>query len=206
VIENFLQHIQSYLEVLPFDGYGIIFLLAFLEALAFVGVLFPGTIIIVFVGFLAYGGVFDLEWAFVLCVVGALIGDLISYYMGKRKGLEPKISSKSIFKWLYIPEAGTFLLSQGGLSVVLGRFLGPTRSFTPFYMGAAGEGEKKFILYDFLGVLIWAAFYLMLGYVFGNSYELIKSFIGLIMFFVALLMVLTIGPLVLAKIYKKKIL
>ena len=205
MIQDFFANINQYISYLPLGGYGVIFLLAFLEALAFIGVLFPGTIIIVLVGFMTYMGHFNLALAFLACVVGALAGDLVSYYIGKKKGLDLKLGDKGIFKYLYFPDAGDFLLDKGSISIIIGRFIGPTRAFVPFYMGAAGEKEKRFIWYDVIGVLVWAAFYLLLGYVFGNSYELLENFINGFEFFIILFMVLTIGSLLLTKLFKKKL-
>ncbi|NQT49283.1 DedA family protein [Candidatus Kuenenbacteria bacterium] len=204
-MEEFLTNIYHYINYLPLKGYGVIFLFSFLEAFAFVGILFPGTIIIVLIGLLSYLGHFNIALAFAAAVLGALAGDLGSYYLGKKKGLDLKLGDKGIFKFLYMPEAGEFLLEGGGISIITGRFIGPTRAFVPFYMGAAGEKEKKFIIYDVVGVLVWAAFYLMLGYVFGNSYEFVKQFISGLQFFVILFIVLTVGSLVLTKLFKKKL-
>lgn len=204
-MEDFFINFNQYWELFPFRGYEAIFLFAFLEAFAFIGILFPGTVIIVLVGFLSYLGQFDVALVFAAAVLGALGGDIASYYLGKKRGLDLKFGHRGIFKYLYLPEAGTFLLDRGVFSVIAGRFIGPTRAFVPFYMGAAGEKEKKFILADIAGVLIWAAFYLMLGSVFGNSYEYLKRFINGLEFFVALTVVLTIGSLVLTKIFKKKL-
>ena len=162
MIENFLDNLEHYIKFLPLKGYDFIFLFSLIEALAFIGIFFPGSIVMVIAGFLAYMGIFNFPLLFLSAIVGALIGDLISYYLGKKKGLEIKIGEKSIFKYLYIPEAGEFLLKRRAISIVLGRFMGPTRPFVPFYLGAVGSCEKRFLFYDVIGVLVWSVFYIML--------------------------------------------
>ncbi len=204
-IDQILASISYCWEYFPLRGYEAIFLFAFLEAFAFIGIIFPGTIIIVLIGFLSYIGQFNFWLAFCAAVLGALVGDIASYYLGKRKGLDLKIGQKSIFKYLYVPEAGGFLLDKGTLSIIVGRFIGPTRAFVPFYMGAAGEKEKKFIISDIIGVLIWAAFYLLLGFFFGNSLHYLRGLISGLEFFIVLFLIFTIAPFVLTKILKKKL-
>jgi membrane protein DedA with SNARE-associated domain len=200
-----LEKLHYYFQNSFLDGSWIVFVLALLESLPFIGALVPGTIIIVFVGFLAYVLNLNLGLVIIGAVLGAVVGDIIGFYFGRVKKKEYVWAHKFIFKYLYIPEAGRFLLDKGGLSVVLGRLLGPTRAFVPFYMGREGEKEDRFWFYDILGAIIWAVFYVMLGYLFGTSYELLKMYLHGFEMFVVLLMILIIGPFVLTKIFKKKI-
>lgn len=204
-MEQFFFNLDQYFNLFPLKGYELVFLAAAIESLAFIGALFPGTVIFVAIGLFAYLGYLKLYLVFPITIVGALLGDLISYYVGKRKGLELKLGQKSIFKYLYLPEAGNFLLANGGLSIITGRIFGPTRAFVPFYMGAAGEKERKFIIYDIIGVTVWAAFYLFLGYAFGDSYKFIKHFINSAELVIIALVILVAGPLLIARIFRKKV-
>jgi membrane protein DedA with SNARE-associated domain len=204
-MEQFFFNFDQYLNLFPFKGYELVFLAAAIESLAFIGALFPGTVIFVAIGLFAYLGYLKLYLVFPITIIGALLGDLISYYVGKRKGLELKLGQKSIFKYLYLPEAGDFLLANGGLSIITGRIFGPTRAFVPFYMGAAGEKERKFIIYDIIGVTIWASFYLFLGYAFGDSYNFLKHFMNTVELVVIALILFIVGPLIIARIFRKKV-
>lgn len=187
------------------DGAWIVFLLAFFESLPFVGAIIPGTIIIVFVGFLV--SIFNLNIYLLIigAILGAVVGDIVGFYFGRVKKNEYLWAHKFIFKYLYIPEAGKFLLKQGGRSIVLGRLIGPTRSFVPFYMGREGETENRFWVYDIIGAIIWALFYLMIGYIFGSSYDVLQKYIKGFEFFIILLIVFSIGPFVITKLFKRKI-
>lgn len=205
MIETLLSELHIYREMLPLNGYEVIFIFSFLEAVAFIGVLLPGTIVIAMFGFFVYLGEFNFAVTFVLCVIGALFGDLVSYYFGKRKGMEIKLGQKSIFRYVFMPEAGQFLVEQGGLAVIAGRFIGPLRAFVPFYIGAAGGKEKMFILYDLIGVLAWSAFYLVLGAVFGSSYEILKNVMNDFEFFGGIFALLVIVPLIAARLFRKKL-
>ena len=204
-MEQFFFNLDQYFNLFPLKGYELVFLAAAIESLAFIGALFPGTVILVAIGLFCYLGYLKLYLVFPITIIGALLGDLVSYYVGKKKGLELKLGQKSIFKYLYLPEAGDFLLANGGLSIITGRIFGPTRAFVPFYMGAAGEKERKFIIYDVIGVTVWASFYLFLGYAFGDSYQFLKHFINSVELVIIALVILVVGPLIIARIFRKKV-
>lgn len=203
-MEEFFINLGSQLQKLSWVTYPLIFLFSFLESLAFVGILFPGTVIII-IGYLCYLGQLNFVLSFVMAVIGALIADLISYYIGRKKGLDLKIGQKSIFKYFYHKEAGEMLLEGGGISIVIGRLIGPTRAFVPFYMGAAGERERKFIIYDVIGVVVWAAFYLLLGYLFGDSYHILKRFMSGMEFLIIAGLVFGGSSYLVSKLFKKKL-
>lgn len=203
-MEEFLANLGQYLQKLSFWAYPIIFLFSFLESLAFVGILFPGMILIV-VGYLCYLGQLHFSLTFLFAVTGAILADFISYHIGRKKGVDLKLGQKSIFKYFYHAEAGKLLLDGGGLSIIVGRLIGPTRAFVPFYMGAAGEKERRFILYDLAGVIVWAAFYLLLGYLFGDSYELVKKFINGAEFLAIAVIIFAGCSYLVARLFKKKL-
>ncbi len=203
-MEKILESLVIYVQKISFWIYPLILLFSFLESLVFVGVIFPGTILIV-VGYLCYLGQVHFSLAFVFAIAGAILADIMGYYIGRRKGLDLKIGQKSIFKHFYHPEAGKLLLDGGGLSIIVGRLIGPTRAFVPFYMGAAGEKERRFILYDLAGVIVWATFYLLLGYLFGDSYELVKKFISGLEFLIIALIIFFSCSYFVARVFKKKL-
>ena len=160
---------------------------------------------VIAIGFICYKGIWNIALAFIVAILGGLTGDLISYYVGRKKGLDLKLGQKSIFRHLYIKDAGNFLLEGGAASIIIGRFIGPTRPFIPFYMGAAGERERRFIFYDVVGVVLWTSVYLFLGYVFGSSYDLVKQWVDNVTFVVVVVVILIIISIVVGKLQRKNI-
>ncbi len=59
--------------------------------------------------------------------------------------------------------------------------------------------------YDIIGAFVWSAFYLLLGYVFANSFALVQNVVVMIFIFSGLMIVISLGSLYIAKIMKKKI-
>src|SRR3990172_2511216 len=64
-------------------GYWVVLLVSLLESLAFVGVLVPGAVFVVFAGSLAAKGYFDLGDLVWFASARAILCDGISYRMGK---------------------------------------------------------------------------------------------------------------------------
>jgi membrane protein DedA with SNARE-associated domain len=64
----------------------IIFLISFGESFAFVGFLFPGTAILIAAGTLIPTGIIPLWPVLIGSVMGATLGDFISYGIGYRFG------------------------------------------------------------------------------------------------------------------------
>src|SRR5438445_8276615 len=64
----------------------IVFAVPALEASAFVGFIFPGEIAVVLGGVLAYQGRVPLAAVIVAAVLGAIAGDTLGYFVGRRWG------------------------------------------------------------------------------------------------------------------------
>ena len=71
-------------------AYGSVFLVAFSESLALVGLIVPGTMIMFGIGAIISAGGLELVHVLVLAAAGAIAGDGISYWLGRhyRDGLK----------------------------------------------------------------------------------------------------------------------
>jgi len=61
----------------------VVLLVAFLESLALVGLLLPGTVMMASIGALIGSGKVDFYYAWAAGIVGCLLGDWISYFVGR---------------------------------------------------------------------------------------------------------------------------
>lgn len=187
-LSNFLPN----LEHLGVWGYWVVFAFALLESLAFVGTLVPGTIFIVLAGFLSARGLFDFKDLFILTTLGAILGDSISYYLGTR-GTMFFTKKNKIFKLSHLDQGKEFFEKHGNKSIFLGRFVGVIRPIMPFVAGLSEMKIRKFLFWDVLSGLLWAAFHLALGYFFGGSLSLIETWTDRIGYFIfILLLILTL--------------
>lgn len=142
----------------------IVGLIAFGESLAVVGLLIPATAIMLAIGGLVGAGVIDPFWVLVSTVTGAVLGDAVSYYIGRYFG--PSV----VHRWPLknhrrgVARARLFFRRWGFASVFLGRFFGPVRSTIPLVAGILGMSHIRFQIANVGSALVWAPAMLAPGY------------------------------------------
>jgi len=181
-MNNFISNIEN----LGVFAYVLTSIVAFGEAFAFVGLLVPGSMIIPPMGFLAFKGYFDIRILIAVAAVGAIAGDVVSFYLG-RKGKKfmthPKLQELLI-------KGEDFIMRHGGKSVLCARFIGPIRPIVPFAAGVLKMNTKKFFSWSIFSAICWSIFYLMAGYLFGHAWQKIEDMTSKIFFLGFLIIIL----------------
>ncbi len=161
------------LEHFRIPGYWLILLVCMADAIAFAGIAVPGSIIVVFAGFLSSRGFFDMGDLIWFAAIGAMMGDGISFYLG-RKGTRFFNPESRIFKSALYKRGVQYFGKKGGVSILLARFIGPLRPFIPFIAGISAMNPGRYLPWNILGAFLWAIFYLSLGYFFGRTWQVIE--------------------------------
>jgi membrane protein DedA with SNARE-associated domain/membrane-associated phospholipid phosphatase len=147
----------------------VVFLAAFLEALAVVGTFVPGSTAMFLAGALTGTGSLSLGWVFVWALAGAIAGDGMSFWLGSR------YKERIVRLWPFrrhpeLLDAGhRFFRKHGAKSVVLARFIGPLRAIVPVVAGMLGMPPLRFYAMNVLSALLWAPAHILPGVVFGAS-------------------------------------
>lgn len=187
---DLIRQIMGWSGAHPHAAGAIVALVAFLESLAFIGLLIPGAVVICGAGALIAGGAIGfwpmLAWA----MMGAILGDGISYWLGRRY-------KSRIHEWwpfARFPEGlargEVFFRRHGGKSIALGRFVGPVRALIPVVAGMLGMSPARFYLANVLSAFAWASAYLLLGMAFGASLVLAREVAGRLALFLSVLLIL----------------
>jgi membrane protein DedA with SNARE-associated domain/membrane-associated phospholipid phosphatase len=173
ILEILLPHLAHW-------GYYIILLMTFLETSAFLGLLVPGESVVVIAGLLASKGVLELGDVIWAASLGAIMGDTLGYFIGHRfgEGFFLKYGRYFFFKQEYLTEARGFFDKHGGKTVFFGRFMAWLRSFAPVVAGISKMRYSKFLGFNAAGGIAWAAIFSVLGYFLGNSWEIIRGYLG----------------------------
>ena len=155
-----------------------VFIIAFLEALVGIGLIMPGSVLTVFSGWLAFQGKAPLAEIMLAAALGALIGDLLSFWGGARLG--PVLRSYRLLRTRQdlLRLAELFFIEHGGKSVLIGRFIGPIRGLVPFVAGAGRMAVRPFFWYSAISGLLWGISYPGLGYLGGSSWQQAETLIG----------------------------
>jgi len=188
-MDSFLPYITTHLP----DGglyYAILFAIALAESIAMIGLVVPGSTLIVCAGFLTAHGQGQLGGVMTAAGLGALAGDSISYVLGARLGygfLRSRLFRKRLE---LIRKAEMFFLDHGGKSLFLGRFAGPLRGLTPFMAGSAHLEPAKFYGYTLFSCLAWGPAYAGVGALGAASWRQVQVWSGRLSLLVTTLLVL----------------
>ena len=154
-------------------GTPLLGLILFLGAL---GVPLGTSVVVIAAGAFSQQGILNWPNAILIGLVGAVIGDILSYGIGYyAKGWTQQRFGNSP-TWVYASES---FQKRAGLAVFLTRWL-VTAIAIPINLIAGGSGYKfsNFLLYDVLGEITWILLYGGLGYWFGSQWELVYEFIS----------------------------
>lgn len=139
-------------------------LVTFGESLVVVGFLIPATALLLLAGTLVGSGVLAPGSLLLWLVGGAVLGDAVSYWLGRWAG--PTL----IQRWPLnkhrkgVARARLFFMRYGFLSIFIGRFLGPVRSTIPLVAGMMRMRQLGFQLANVSSAVVWVVAMLTPGY------------------------------------------
>jgi membrane protein DedA with SNARE-associated domain len=171
----------------------IMFVTAFGESFAFVSLLFPGTSLLVAAGTLMATGSLPYFPILAGAVIGAVLGDTVSFWIGHRFGggiarVWPFSRSPEL-----LPSGIRFFARHGGKSVFIGRFFGPVRAVIPLAAGVMRMERGRFWFANVTSALVWAPMLLFAGdavgdvgdHLVGSANTVMLVFAGLTLFGIA---------------------
>jgi membrane protein DedA with SNARE-associated domain len=154
-MDSFATEILALIRTNPGWAAFVIGLTAFGESFVFLSLLFPGTAILIASGALISEGVLHPLLPAVAGVVGAVLGDAVSFWLGRKFGPLLPI----IWPFRAHPERLTrgirFFARYGGASIFIGRFFGPLRAVVPLAAGMMHMPTGRFYVANILSGVIW---------------------------------------------------
>ncbi len=162
---DLLRHPDLYIGDLGYVGLALII---FLETGALVFFL-PGDSLLVVAGLYAATGAMDLVTLCALLVPMAIIGDAVSYFIGKRMG--PLLFSKPksrFFNPAHMKAAHDFYEKHGGKAIIIARFMPLVRTFVPVVAGIGSMGYRRFAAFNAIGGAAWVLSMLFIGFFLGQ--------------------------------------
>ena len=153
----------------------LIFLVAFCDALAVVGIVVPALPLLFAVGALVGLGHIDGTYAVACAALGALAGDGLSYWVGKRWG--PRLREQWPFtRFPQLLLRGELLFRRHGTkAIVIARFVGAVRPFVPAIAGTLQMPLKRYLPVSAFAAVAWATVFLAPGWIFGASYDAVAA-------------------------------
>ena len=158
--------------------------LASTETLPVLGALVPGTATIVAIAALVPSGAIPFLPLAFSAAVGAMVGDSLSYAIGRRYGRALLTSWPLRRHPALIAKAEEGVAKHGGKTLLVSRFTPGVRAIVPPLAGALGMPTSRFVPIIVAAGLIWAFAHVGLGLAIGAGLELLGAVAGRLALFV----------------------
>ncbi len=170
-----LDTTTNWIAAHPVAAGGVIFLIAFCDALAVVGIVVPALPLLFAVGTLIGLGHLDGPYALTCAALGAFAGDALSYWLGHRWG--PSMREHWLFRRYpqFIDRGERMFRKHGSKGIVIARFVGAVRPFVPAVAGMLRMPLRRYMPASAVAAVLWAACFLAPGWIFGASYDAVAA-------------------------------
>jgi membrane protein DedA with SNARE-associated domain len=184
-----LQQLQ---ELLSRWGYGVIFGGMLLEN---AGLPLPGETITLVGGYAAGSGQLNLLGVMGAAASGAILGDNIGYWIGRRAGwpLMERLGRLLRISPERLEKLQEGFRSNAGKAVLLGRFVAVLRVLAGPMAGAVGMPYRRFLLCNSLGAVLWSGSMVSLAWLGGRWLPLEQLLSGVVKFGLGALALLLIS-------------
>jgi len=203
------EFIQSILGLLSPDLIinkgGLILLLAivFTENGFFFGFFLPGDSLLFLAGMLCGLPVLDIAILSLISYIAlaAFLGYIVSYFIGLKLGKWLLSRPDSLFfKSSYLNIAISYFEKRQQGAIIVGRFIPIVRTFLPLCLGLIKSDFKIFMIYNFIGSIVWTSSLVLGGYFLKLIFP---DLIHYLEWIIIVMMVITAIPLI-KQFYKIK--
>ncbi|MBI2468611.1 MAG: DedA family protein [Candidatus Rokubacteria bacterium] len=158
-------------------AYGAIFVAVLLDT---IGLPVPGEVFLLAAGFLVSTGRVELIPAIALAALGAVLGDTLTFWLGRRVGVAGTRRLVGLYcRWLtctlgsaHCVERAEGLLRRFRSWVIpIAKFIPGARVFMPPVAAAAAVSYGRFLVLDAAGSLLWTILVLSFGALLGREWE-----------------------------------
>ncbi len=153
-------------------GYFLVFLLILVES---AGLPLPGESLLILASAFASSGHLSLFGVIISAVLGAILGDMGGYWIGRRGG--PVVLRRILGSQYdeHLTRGRAFFERHGAWAVFLARFVPVVRVVGANLAGITEMPFSTFTLFNAAGGLAWAVTMGSLGYIFGNNLPYLES-------------------------------
>jgi membrane protein DedA with SNARE-associated domain len=129
---------------------------AIVEAVAVLGILIPGTPVLMAVAAAGAMAGMSMVPIMIVAIIGAVIGDFVSYWVGHRFRFRLRATWPFAARPALIDHAEAFFRRYGSASVAICRFVPVLRSTVPLVAGMAGMTRSRFLIANVSSAFVWA--------------------------------------------------
>lgn len=182
---DFILHINEHLAIMV-ETYGvwvyaILFLIVFAETGLVVTPFLPGDSLLFAVGAIAAStGKLDPVLCGAIIMFAAFCGDNVNYWAGRTIGPRVfRLENSFFFNRKHLERTEQFYNKYGSRAVIIARFVPIVRTFAPFVAGVGKMEYSRYMLFSFIGSLLWVPICVGAGVFFGEM-EVVKKHFELV--------------------------
>jgi membrane protein DedA with SNARE-associated domain len=151
------------MELLDKYGYSLVFIVALLEQL---GLPLPVVPVLLLAGAVAATGKLSLTLLIVFSVLAMLIGDIVWYYLGRKKGrgVLKVLCHMSLSPETCVKRTEDSFLKYGMNSLFFAKFIPALNTIAPPMAGLIGSRFISFLWRDWIGALLYTLAFLIPGH------------------------------------------
>ena len=174
-MDEIVRSIMEFISQNAGWAFPILFVVSFGESFVFLSFVFPGTTVLLAAGALVPSGTLPFWPVLLGAIFGAVIGDAISFWVGRRFGhlldnrwpftRHPEVLARGY----------AFFDKHGAKSIYIGRFFGPLRALVPLVAGVTRMSTSRFWLANVVSAFIWAPALMVPGAVAGYAAGLLGA-------------------------------
>lgn len=135
----------------------------------FAGAFLEGETVLALAGLAAYRGYLDLYTVIAIALFAGFLGDQLYFFVGRRNGA--RILARFPDAQARAHRFDALLARWHAPLIIAIRFMYGLRIVGPVLLGMGRVPSWKFMLYNFIGAVIWAPLIAGLGYAFGSVVE-----------------------------------
>jgi membrane-associated protein len=176
LLKDPLQFLTQFISEHGSLTYALLFAIVFVETGLVVMPLLPGDSLLFSVGLLAAAsGQIDVTTVIPMLILAALLGDQVNYFLGRYFSNWIREKDQILFlKRSHIDETEAFYQKYGPKTVIIARFVPIIRTVAPFVAGAGRMSYTVYLLFGFLGAVLWVTSITLAGYFLGDN-EWVKT-------------------------------
>lgn len=156
------------------------------------GIPFPGETVLLLGAAYAGAGNLELRGVILAAALGAIAGDNLGYWIGRRGGAPLLARYGSLLRLgpRQLERAETFFARHGAKTVLFARFVAVLRTVCSLLAGANGMPYRRFVVFNAAGGILWSITIGLLGAAFGSQWQRVERFVGRAGLLVALVLVI----------------
>jgi membrane protein DedA with SNARE-associated domain len=165
----------AWISAHPLAAGGLVFLIAFCDALAVVGIVVPALPLLFAIGVMIGLGHVSGPYALAAAACGAFAGDALSFWIGHRFG--PHLREMWPFsRYPQLLDRGERMFRRhGSKGILIARFVGAVRPFVPAVAGMLRMPLRRYLPMSAFAAIAWAGCFLAPGWLFGASYDAVAA-------------------------------